>query len=60
MIRSLTGARTSSGRVTPTESAHCWERATPVALMASVIHEDAPLEWRAPSKDEENERTRSG
>jgi hypothetical protein len=22
-----------------------------VALMGSVIHEDAPLEWRAPGKD---------
>jgi hypothetical protein len=29
-----------------------------VALMGCVIHEDAPLEWRAPSKD--HERTRSG
>jgi hypothetical protein len=26
----------------------CWERATPVALLRE---EDAPLEWRAPSKD---------
>jgi hypothetical protein len=29
------------------------ERATPVALMDCVIHEDAQLELRAPSKDEE-------
>ena len=38
------GARTS-------RSAHCRERATPVALMGCVIDKDAPLEWRAPGKD---------
>jgi hypothetical protein len=39
--------------------AHCWERATArgvklraeVALMGCVIHEEAQLELRAPSKD---------
>jgi hypothetical protein len=25
--------------------------------MSCVIHEDAPLEWRAPGKDEDHERT---
>src|SRR6185312_5351851 len=34
------------------DGAHRWERATPVALMASRrAKEDAPLEGRAPSKD---------
>jgi hypothetical protein len=31
---------------------HGWERATPVALMGCVIHKEAQLELRAPSKDE--------
>ena len=31
--------------------AHCWERATPVALMrCRAVREDAQLELRAPSK----------
>jgi hypothetical protein len=34
---------------------HCWERATPVALMGGVIRKDASLEWRAPSKDEDHD-----
>jgi len=32
---------------------HGWERATPVALMGCVIHKEAQLELRAPSKDED-------
>src|SRR5260370_20136555 len=33
---------------------HSWERATPVALMGCRNEmKDAPLEWRAPSKDHE-------
>src|SRR5258705_10756667 len=36
---------------------HGWERATPVALMGCVIHKDAPLEWRAPSKEADLRRS---
>jgi hypothetical protein len=32
----------------------CWERATPAALIVRFnAKEDAPLEWRAPSKESE-------
>ena len=33
------------------DGGHGRERATPVALMGCVIHKEAQLEWRAPSKD---------
>ena len=42
--RNISGARTS-------RSAHGWERATPVAPSSPGSTKDAPLEWRAPSKE---------
>ena len=50
--------RLTSNIPIPIGHAHCWERATPVALMrCRAARKDAQLELRAPSKDHDSNKT---
>ena len=50
MIKRLAGARTSRSATPSVRSCHCWERATPVALMGRKIEENAPWSSVLPAR----------